>query len=207
MVRLSMKRIKHSSKIRSFIKEIIEKAKMDKIEFFFSEIEEFQQLTTKIPEQDQENYVKYFTKYMDHELNLLRIELKKIELNYKEVIFRTDQQSIKFDNRLADKELQTDMRNFYKKEYLNILKPQYILEQVLDNFKKYLEVLRITRDEFSEWFFLGRIDYLKQLLKPYFVEEGTRKKKEIWIYKRYEKELTLEKKQRMYQRAGLIVKK
>ena len=202
-----MKKVKHRNKVRSFIKDIIEKAREEKTNPFFSELKDFQQLAEKIPEQEQDDYEKYFSKYFDHEMNLLRIEQKKIEMNYKEVIFRTDKQAIKFEQRISDPNVKVDMRNFYKKEYLNILKPQYIIAQVLENFNNYLEVLRITRDEFNEWFFLGRIDYLEQLLAPYISEDSKRKKKEIWIYKKYEKDLTAERKERMYKRAGLLAKK
>lgn len=200
-----MKRIKHRTKFQKFIKEIISSATSEKTTPFFLNLENFQQLAEKILEQEQDDYEHYFLKYMNHELNLLRIELKKIELNYKEIVFKTSQQILKFENRLSDETLKKDMREFYQKEFLNILKPQYIIEQVLENYKKYLEVLELTKEEFKEWFFLGRIDFLKQLLQPYIVKEDNKSKNEIWIYKKYEKELTQERKQKMFQKVGLNI--
>ena len=99
------------------------------------------------------------------------------------------------------------MRVFYQKEYLNILKPLFYIEQVYENFQKYLEVIKIVQEEFNEWFFLGNIDFMKKLLQPYIVvDDSSRREKEIWIYKRYEKELTDERKKKMFDRAGLLVK-
>lgn len=201
-----MKGIKYRNKINNAIKTIISLANSDKVSSLFDALKEFQQLAEKIPDQEQENYVKYFSKHFNHEMRLLSIEQRKIEMNYREVIFRTDQQSAKFQERLTDESLNRDMRQFYHKEYLNILKPKYIIEQVLENFRKYLEVLNFIKEEFNEWFFLGRIDFLKQLLKPYIVYDDSRKKKEIWIYKKYEKELTPERKQKMYENAGMKIK-
>jgi hypothetical protein len=198
-----MKGIKHRKKITNGIKKIILSANTTKVKDLFDQLKEFQELAVKIPEQDQENYEKYFDKHMKHELNLLRIEYKKIEMSYKDTLFRTDKRAVKFENNLADKTLSNDMRNFYEKEYLNILKPMYYLEQMLENYRKYLDVLHLVMDEFSEWFFLGRIDYVKQLLHPYIISDESTKNKEIWVYKKYEKELTLERKQKMYKRAGL----
>lgn len=172
----------------------------------FDTLKEFQQLAVKISDNEQENYEKYFSKHFNHELRLLGIELRKIEMNYREVVFRTDQQSTKFNERLADKSLNRDMREFYHKEYLNILKPKYTIEQVLENFRKYLDVLNLVRDEFTEWFFLGRIDFVKQILKPYIVTDDSKKKKEIWIYKKFEKKLTPERMKKMYENAGLKLK-
>lgn len=201
-----MKGIKYRSKITKAIKTIISTALADKISLLFDALEEFQQLAIKIPDNEQEKYEKYFSKYFNHELRLLDIEQRKIEMNYREVVFRTDQQSVKFNERLADKSLKRDMREFYHKEYLNILKPKYTIEQVLENFRKYLEVLNFVKEEFNEWFFLGRIDFLKQLLKPYIVSDDSKKKKEIWIYKKFEKKLTPERMQKMYENAGLKLK-
>ncbi|MBN1330001.1 MAG: hypothetical protein JXA54_11060 [Candidatus Heimdallarchaeota archaeon] len=204
-----MDKIKFKNQIVKGIKRIIISANNDSAEPFFDEIKEFQELARKIPENEQEKYEKYFEKYMIHEINLLKIDFRKIDMNYQEIVLKTNQQSLKFENLLANKELNQDMRNFYQREYLNILKPQFIMEQVRENYEKYLEVVRLVKEEFTEWFFLGRIDFLKQLLKPYISEmnAGNKKKEEIWIYKKYAKELTPERITAMYKKAGLKVKK
>jgi hypothetical protein len=194
-------------KMQKAIKELIAKARAKRVKELFSSLEDFRKTAEKISEDEQEEYTKYFTKYFDHELRLLNIEGRKIEMNYKEIIFRTDQQASKFNERLAQPDLDKSMRNFYRKEYLNILKPQYVIAQVLDNFRKYIEVLKIIEEEFSEWFFLGRLDYLKELLQPYIVMSEEKKQKEIWIYKKYEKELEIERKEEMFKRAGISLKK
>ncbi len=200
-----MSRIKNSKKIRNFIKEIVVEARTSEVSNLFKVLKEFQELAEKIPQTEQENYEQYFNRYMTHEINLVRIELKKIELNYKESVFKTDKRAEKFEKELANKSLADEMRRFYQKEYLNILKPMFYIQQVLDNFTKYLEVLRLIQEEFNEWFFLGNIDFIKQLLQPYIViDDSSRREKEIWIYKRYEKELTDERKKKMFERAGLV---
>ncbi|MGC9781162.1 MAG: hypothetical protein HZR80_18110 [Candidatus Heimdallarchaeota archaeon] len=197
-----MKGIKHGNKIRKFCKTVISFAYSDSVSSFFQEIKNFQKLAEKITEQAK--YEKYFSRHMTHELNLIRIELKKIELNYKDSIHRTSRKIEEFEAKLADKELNQDMKDFYRKEYLNILKPMFFIEQVNENFKKYYEVLMKIKDEFNEWFFLGRVDFLKQILKPYIVsDDSSSKDREIWIYKKYAKELTKERKERMYQKVGL----
>jgi hypothetical protein len=201
---VSLKGIKHRKKITNGIKDIIQSANAVKIDNFFDTLKEFRELAAKIPEQEQENYEMYVEKHFKHEFNLLRIEYKKIEMNYKDTLFRTDKRAVKFETNLADKNLNKDMRDFYRKEYLNILKPMYYLEQMLENYRKYQEVLKLTMEEFSEWFFLGRIDFLKQLLQPFIVIDDSRKGREIWIYKKYEKELTKERKQKMYKRAQMV---
>lgn len=201
---MPMSKIKNSKKIRKFIKEIISETFTISVSPLFKLLKEFHELAEKIPQKEQENYERYFDRYMTHEINLVRIELKKIEMSYKESIHKTNKRAEKFETRLADKELAQEMRVFYQKEYLNILKPMYYIEQVFENFKKYLEVIRVIQEEFNEWFFLGRIDFLKQLLKPYIItDDSSRREKEIWIYKRYEKELTKERQEKMLQRAGL----
>lgn len=204
-----MDNIKFKSKIVKGIKKIILSANTDSTVSLFNELKEFQELAKKIPESEQEKYEKYFEKYMIHEINLLKIEFRKIDMNYQEIVFKTNQQTLKFENLLADKELNQDMRSFYQKEYLNILKPQFIMEQVRENFEKYLNVVDMVKEEFNEWFFLGRIDFLKQLLKPYIVEASTtnKKKEEIWVYKKYAKEITPERKIAMYKKVGLKLKK
>lgn len=206
---IKLDKIKFKNQIVKGIKKIIVSANSESIEPLFNEIKEFQELAKKIPETEQEKYEKYFDKYMIHEINLLKIEFRKIDMNYQEIVFKTNQQSIKFENHLANKELNQDMRSFYKKEYLNILKPQFIIEQVRENFEKYLEVVELIKEEFNEWFFLGRVDFLRQLLQLYIFEMSTasKKKEEIWIYKKYAKELTPERITAMYKKAGLKLKK
>lgn len=204
---MPMSKIKNSKKIRKFIKEIISEAVSSSISDLFKVLKEFHELAEKIPQKEQENYERYFDKYMTHEINLVRIELRKIEMNYKESIHRTNKRAEKFDRELANKSLAQEMRTFYQKEYLNILKPMFYIEQVYENFQKYLEVIKIVQEEFSEWFFLGNIDFVKQLLQPYIVvDDSSRREKEIWIYKKYEKELTDGRKKKMLDRAGLLVK-
>ncbi|MBD3190316.1 MAG: hypothetical protein GF308_06715 [Candidatus Heimdallarchaeota archaeon] len=201
-----MMKIRLKRKTEKKIKGIIESAKAEKVSKLFKSLTNSHELLEKIPESEQESYEEYFTEQMNRELELLRIELKKIEVNYKEVIYKTKLQEAKFKERLSEKGLDQEMREFYLQEYLNILKPEYTLEQILENFQKYLEVLTIIKDEFHEWFFLGRLDYLKQLLKQYIVNDGSPKKREIWIYKKNEKELTLTRKKKMYKRVGLKFK-
>jgi hypothetical protein len=167
---------------------------------FFKTITEFQKLAQKVPEEYQENYEKYFRRIMTHEMNLARIEFKKLEMTYKDSIFRTDKKAEEFEAKLADPDLVPDMKQFYLKEYLNILKPMYFIEQVVENFTQYMLLLEITRDEFSEWFFLGRTDYLKGLLSSYIVPDEARKGKEIWLYEKYKKTLTQERKEKMLSR-------
>jgi len=201
---MPMSKIKNSKKIRKHIKEIISEAISSSISDLFNVLKEFHELAEKIPKKEQENYERYFDKYMTHEINLVRIELRKIEFSYKESMLKTNKRAEKFDRELAKESLAQEMRTFYQKEYLNILKPLFYIEQVYENFQKYLEVIKIVQEEFNEWFFLGRIDFLKQLLQPYIVvDDSSRRKKEIWIYKKYQKELTKERQEKMLQRAGL----
>ncbi|MBY8993763.1 MAG: hypothetical protein KGD59_04380 [Candidatus Heimdallarchaeota archaeon] len=202
-----MSKIKNSKKIRKHIKEIITETFTESVSSLFKVLEEFHELAEDIPQKEQENYERYFDKYMTHEINLVRIELKKIEMNYKESVFRTDKRAEKFERELANESLAQEMRVFYQKEFLNILKPLFYIEQVYENFTKYLEVIKAIQEEFNEWFFLGNIDFVKQLLQPYIVlDESSRREKEIWIFKKYEKELTDERKKKMFDRAGLLVK-
>ena len=204
---MPMSKIKNSKKIRKFIKEIITEAVSSSISDLFKVLKEFHELAEKIPQKEQENYERYFDKYMTHEINLVRIELRKIEMNYKESIHRTNKRAEKFDKELAKESLAQEMRSFYQKEFLNILKPMFYIEQVYENFQKYLEVIKIVQEEFNEWFFLGNIDFVKKLLQPYIVvDDSSRREKEIWIYKKYEKELTDGRKKKMLDRAGLLVK-
>lgn len=204
---MPMSKIKNSKKIRKHIKKIISEAISSSISDLFKVLEDFHELAEKIPQKEQENYERYFDKYMTHEINLVRIELRKIEFNYKESMLKTNKRAEKFDRELAKESLAQEMRTFYQKEYLNILKPLFYIEQIYENFQKYLEVIKIVQEEFKEWFFLGRIDFLKQLLQPYIVvDDSSRREKEIWIYKKYEKELTDERKKKMFDRAGLLVK-
>ena len=202
---LLMKGVKYGKQMKKFIKQIKFVALNESVDSFFKELKDFQEeLAAKIPEQEQEKYQKYFDRYMIHELNLVRIELRKIEFNYKESVHRTSKQIEKFNSKLADPNLRKDMREFYQEEYLNILKPMYTIEQILENFRKYFDVLKTTHEEFSEWFFLGRIDFLKQLLQPFIVvDEKSKKEKEIWIYKKYSKKMTADRVKRMYQQVGL----
>ncbi|MBK5112115.1 MAG: hypothetical protein JJE41_00695 [Candidatus Heimdallarchaeota archaeon] len=204
---MPMSKIKNSKKIRKHIKEIITETFTESVSSLFKVLEEFHELAEDIPQKEQENYERYFDKYMTHEINLVRIELKKIEMNYKESVFRTDKRAEKFERELANESLAQEMRVFYQKEFLNILKPLFYIEQVYENFTKYLEVIKAIQEEFNEWFFLGNIDFVKQLLQPYIVlDESSRREKEIWIFKKYEKELTDERKKKMFDRAGLLVK-
>lgn len=196
-----MKRIKHSNKIKKFIKNIIPLTYKEDVETFIDSLNDFRKIATDIPEKEQAEYEKYFKKNMSHELNLLRIEYKKIEYSYKESVLRTDKQAEKFITRLADRELTKDMRIFFQKEYLNILKPKFYIEQVKENYEHYLEVLNILLEEFNEWFFLDNVNFIHQLLQPFIRKDTTGK--EIWIYKRYEKEITDERKERMLKIAGL----
>jgi len=200
-----MKRLKYQKKVQKGIKDLIVKANAILVEDFFSSLKELQQLALKIPQTEQEAYEKLFTRQMTHELNLLRIEYKKIEFRYKEVLFNTNKEITKFERLLADSSLTKDMRQFYQKEYLKVLEPLYYLEQMKENFETFLKVLRITTEEFTEWFFLGRFDFLKQLLQPFIVMDDKTKGKEIWLYKRYAKELQPSRKQRMFKKAGLKV--
>jgi len=167
---------------------------------FFKTIKAFQKLAEKVSEPDQEKYEKYFRRYITHEINLARIEFKKLELTYNDSVYRTGKRAAQFEERLADPELIQDMKEFYQKEYLNILKPMYYIEQVVENFRQYMLILDITRDEFKEWFFLGRIDYLKELLSTYIVIDESGKKKEIWLYEKYRQKLTEERKEKMLAR-------
>ncbi|NPE10010.1 MAG: hypothetical protein GNW80_17150 [Asgard group archaeon] len=204
---MPMAKIKNSKKIRKFIKEIITEAVSSSVSDLFRVLKEFHELAENIPQKEQENYKRYFDKYMTHEINLVRIELRKIEFNYKESMLKTNKRAEKFDRELAKESLAQEMRTFYQKEFLNILKPMFYIEQVYENFQKYLEVINVIQEEFNEWFFLGNIDFMKKLLQPYIVVDDTsRREKEIWIYKRYEKELTDERKKKMFDRAGLLVK-
>ncbi|MHA1211778.1 MAG: hypothetical protein ACTSSH_04880 [Candidatus Heimdallarchaeota archaeon] len=203
-----MKGIRHRKKITNGIIRIIASANETKVKAYLDELKEFREIADKIPETDQNKYQKYFEKHMTREINLLRIEFRKIEMHFRELLHRTNKRAAKFEERLSDKRLPKDMIHFYQKEFLNILKPKYILEQVADNYKKYIEVVNITKEEFSEWFFLGRIDFVKQLLKPYIVEDSSsNKKEEIWIYKLHQKGLTLDRKKKMYERVGLKINK
>lgn len=195
-----MKGIKHKNKINKFIKQLFKDAYAGTVTSFFKTILEFQKLAEKISEKDQENYNRYFKRYMVHEMNLARIEFKKLEFTYKDSVFRTDKRAEQFESKLADPELVQDMKEFYQKEYLKILKPMYFIEQVVENFKQYLQILEITKDEFSEWFFLGRIDYLKELLSTYIVPDESSKNKEIWIYTKFKQKLTPERKEKMLAR-------
>lgn len=204
---MPMAKIKNSKKIRKFIKEIITEAVSSSVSDLFEVLKEFHELAEDIPKKEQENYERYFDKYMTHEINLVRIELRKIEFNYKESMHRTNKRAEKFDRELANESLAQEMRVFYQKEYLNILKPMFYIEQVYENFQKYLEVIKVIQEEFNEWFFLGNLDFMKKLLQPYIVvDDSSRREKEIWIYKRYEKELTDERKKKLFDRAGLLVK-
>ncbi|MCK5298453.1 MAG: hypothetical protein KAJ76_06075 [Candidatus Heimdallarchaeota archaeon] len=204
---MPMAKIKNSKKIRKFIKEIITEAVSSSVSDLFEVLKEFHELAEDIPKKEQENYERYFDKYMTHEINLVRIELRKIEFNYKESMHRTNKRAEKFDRELANESLAQEMRVFYQKEYLNILKPMFYIEQVYENFQKYLEVIKVIQEEFNEWFFLGNLDFMKKLLQPYIVvDDSSRREKEIWIYKRYQKELTDERKKKMFDRAGLLVK-
>jgi hypothetical protein len=204
---MPMSKIKNSKKIRKLIKEIITETFTESVSSLFKVLEEFHELAEDIPQKEQENYERYFDKYMTHEINLVRIELKKIEMNYKESVFKTDKRAEKFERELSNESLAQEMRVFYQKEFLNILKPMFYIEQVYENFTKYLEVLKAIQEEFNEWFFLGNIDFVKQLLQPYIVlDESSRREKEIWVYKKYEKELTDERKKKMFDKAGLLVK-
>lgn len=199
-----MQRVKFGKKVRKFITEIIPIAYTKDISIYFEEIEGFQKLAQKIPDQEQEKYEQYFAKHMTHQINLVQINFRKIEMKYRESVHRTSKQSEKFNSLLADPKLKQHMRTFYQKEYLKILNPMYFLEQLKENYSKYIEVLEITQNEFSEWFFLGRIDFLKQLLQPYIVEnKSSSKEKEIWIYRKHAQELIPERKKRMYEQAGL----
>lgn len=204
---MPMAKIKNSKKIRKFIKEIITEAVSSSVSDLFKVLKEFHELAEDIPQKEQVNYERYFDKYMTHEVNLVRIELRKIEFSYKESMHKTNKRAEKFDRELANESLAQEMRIFYQKEYLNILKPLFYIEQVYENFQKYLEVIKVIQEEFNEWFFLGNLDFMKKLLQPYIVVDDTsRREKEIWIYKRYEKELTNERKKKMFDRAGLLVK-
>lgn len=202
-----MKRVKHGKKIRKFITEIISLTLTKDVSTYLEEINDFHQLARKIPEEEHEAFEQYFDKHMTHQVNLVQIHLRKIDMKYKDTVHRTSKQSVKFNSLLADPKLKQGMRAFYQKEYLKILNPMYFLEQLKDNFSRYIEVLEITQDEFSEWFFLGRFEYLKQLLQPYIVENDSKSKEtEIWIYKKYAQELTVERKKKMYKQAGLDYK-
>ncbi|MHA1739845.1 MAG: hypothetical protein ACTSXA_15890 [Candidatus Heimdallarchaeota archaeon] len=195
-----MKGVKHKNKIKKYIKELMREAYAGSVGSFFKTIVEFQKLATKVSESDQENYEKYFRRYFTHEINLARIEFKKLEMTYKDTVHRTDKRAAQFEAKLADPELVQDMKTFYQKEYLNILKPMYYIEQVVENFRHYMLILDITRDEFSEWFFLGRIDYFKELLSTYIVKDESSKNKEIWLYEKYKQKLTEERKEKMIAR-------
>ncbi len=199
-----MQRVKFGKKIRKFIAEILPITYTKDVSTFFEEIEEFSKLTKKIPEKEQENYKQYFSKHMTHQVNLVQIELRKINMKYRESVHRTGKQIEKFNSLLADPKLNSGMRTFYQSEFLKILKPMHFLEQLAENFRKFIEVLEITQDEFSEWFFLGRSDYLKELLQPFIVTDDSKsKKKEIWVYRKYAQELTDERKKKLYEKAGL----
>jgi hypothetical protein len=195
-----MKGVKHKNKIKKYTKELMREAYAGSVGSFFKVITEFQKLAAKVSESDQENYERYFRRYFTHEINLARIEFKKLELTYKDSVHRTDKRAMQFEEKLADPELVQDMKEFYQKEYLNILKPMYYIEQVVENFRQYMIILDITRDEFSEWFFLGRIDYLKELLSTYIVSDDSSKSKEIWLYEKYKQKLTPERKEKMLAR-------
>jgi len=202
-----MKGIKHRKKIINGIIRIIASANETKVETYLDELREFREIADKIPEADQNKYQVYFEKHITHEINLLRIEYRKIEMHYRDLLHRTNKRAATFEERLSEKGLPKDMVHFYQKEFLNILKPKFIMEQIADNYKKYIDVVNITKEEFSEWFFLGRIDFVKQLLKPYIVvDDSSKKKEEIWIYKLHQQELTLDRKKKMYERVGLKIK-
>lgn len=196
-----MNRIKHGNKIKKFIKNIIPIAYKENVETFIHNLNDFRKIAVDVPETLHEDYVKYFKKYMSHELSLLRIEYKKIEYSYKESVLLTDKQSEKFITRLSDRELSKDMRIFYQKEHMNILKPKFYLEQIKENYEHYLEVLNIFTEEFNEWFFLDNVNFLHQLLQPFIRKDSSGK--EIWIYKKYEKEITDERKEKILKIAGL----
>lgn len=195
-----MKGVKHKNKINKYVKELMKEAYAGTVSSFFGILVEFQKLAAKISDSDQENYEKYFRRYITHEINLARIEFKKLELTYKDSVHRTDKRAAQFEEKLADPKLVQDMKEFYQKEYLNILKPMYYIEQVVENFRQYMLILDITRDEFSEWFFLGRIDYLKELLSTYIVKDESNEKKEIWLYEKYKQKLTQERIEKMLAR-------
>ncbi len=195
-----MKGVKHKNKINKYIKELMREAYAGSVGSFFKTIVEFQKLAAKVSESNQKNYEKYFKRYFTHEINLARIEFKKLEMTYKDTVHRTDKRATQFEEKLADPKLVLDMKNFYQKEYLNILKPMYYIEQVVENFRHYMLILDITQDEFSEWFFLGRIDYLKELLSTYIVKDESSKNKEIWLYEKYKQKLTDERKEKMIAR-------
>ncbi|MHA1630772.1 MAG: hypothetical protein ACTSXO_11540 [Candidatus Heimdallarchaeota archaeon] len=201
-----MKRLKYQKKIQKGIKDFIVKANNFFVKDFFDSLKKLQQLAASIPQQEQEAYEKFFSRQMTHELNLLRIEYKKIEFRYKDVLYNTNKEILKFENLLADSSLSENMRRFYQHEYFKVLEPLFYLEQLKENFKNYLEVLRITLDEFSEWFFNGRIDFLKQLLAPYIITDEATNKQEAWIYKRYAKALQPERKARLFTKAGIELK-
>ncbi len=201
-----MQRVKFGKKVRKFISEIIPITYTKDISTYFEEIEEFGKLAKKIPDQEQEKYEQYFAKHMTHQINLVQINFRKIEMKYRDCVHRTSKQSAKFNSLFADPKLKQHMRIFYQQEYLKILNPMYFLEQLKENYSKYLEVLEITQAEFSEWFFLGRLDYLKQVLQPYIVEnKHSAKEKEIWIYRKHTQELTPARKKKMFEKAGVIL--
>ena len=195
-----MKR-KHQRKLKKLIRAIVISARSEQVSTLLDTLEESKKLATEIPEPEQEEYEEFFTKVMTQELNLLTIDVRKLTLNYEELLFKTKQQAAKFQERLADKSLDQSMREFYHKEFLNILKPKYILDQVIENYKEFLEVLKIIKDEFNDWFFLGRIDFIKQLLQPHIVLD-TQNSTEIWLYKKNENALTPERNEEMYKEAS-----
>ena len=203
-----MKRVKQGKKVRKFITEIIQTTLTKDVSAFFKEIEEFQEITRKISDEEHAAYEQYFNKHMTHQINLVQIELRKIEMKYRESVHRTSKQIEKFSGLLADPNLKQHMRVFYQEEFMKILAPMYHLEQLKENFSQYLDVLEKTQEEFSEWFFLARSDYLKQILQPYIVEQKTRSKtREIWIYQKHAQELTESRKKKIYETAGVSPKK
>ncbi|NHJ87252.1 MAG: hypothetical protein FK734_17445 [Asgard group archaeon] len=198
-----IKGIKYKSKISKGIKKIVSSAYNDNILLFFDELLEFQKLVEKIPRDDSIKYEKYLTWEFTSEINRIRVEAKRIEMSYKETLFKTNQKAAEFEEKITDHKISTEMRDFYQKEYLNILKPLYIIKQILENFEQYLEVIKITTEEINEWFFNGNIDFMKQLLKPFIVSEKIDgNQKETWVYKKYDKKMSDRLIEEMYRQAG-----
>ena len=199
-----MKKVKHGKKLRKFITEIIPITLKKDVSTYFKELEQMHELAQKIPDEEHGAYEQYFEKHMNHQINLVEIELRKIDMKYRESVNRTSRQIEKFTGLLANPNLKQHMRTFYQEEYLKILGPMYHLEQLKENFGLYLEVLQKTMEEFAEWFFLGRFDFLKQLLEPYISELKDHSKiREIWIYQKNSQKLTEHRKKRMYETVGI----
>ncbi len=132
-----MQRVKFGKKVRKFIAEIIPITYSKDISTYFEEIEEFRKLALKIPDQEQEKYEQYFAKHMTHQINLVQINQRKIEMKHRDCVHGTSKQSAKFNSLLADPKLKQHMRIFYQREYLKILNPMYFLEQLKENYSKY----------------------------------------------------------------------